>query len=58
MRAIFLTSLVEAWISGGEGVDVMEPGKWALQALTNIEGETRELVHAGEASTPQDDYCG
>ena len=33
----------------------MEPGKWALQALTNIEGETRELVHAGEASTPK---CG
>ena len=31
----------------------MEPGKWALQALTNIEGETRELVHAGEASTPK-----
>ena len=55
MRAIFLTSLVEAWISGGEGVDVMEPGKWALQALANIEGETRELVHAGEASTPK---CG
>ena len=33
----------------------MEPGKWALQALANIEGETRELVHAGEASTPK---CG
>ena len=29
--------------------------EWALQALANIEGETRELVHAGEASTPK---CG
>ena len=28
-------------------MDVMEPGKWALQTLGIIESETRDLVHAG-----------
>jgi hypothetical protein len=41
-----------AW-SGGEGVDVMEPGKWFRQALDIIESETRDLVHAEVPSTPK-----
>jgi hypothetical protein len=34
-------------------VDVMEPGKWALQTLGIIESETRDLVHAGAPSRPE-----
>jgi hypothetical protein len=47
----FLTSSVETWISGGEGAGVMEPGKWALEAVAAIESETRHLVHAEASST-------
>jgi hypothetical protein len=31
----------------------MEPGEWALQALTAIESESRDLVHAGTPTTPK-----
>jgi hypothetical protein len=34
-------------------VNVMEPVKWALQALDIIESETRDLVPAGAPSTPK-----
>jgi hypothetical protein len=36
-----------------EGVNVMEPMKWALQALDIIESETRDLVPAEAPSTPK-----
>src|SRR5262249_6869006 len=36
-----------------EGVNVMEPMKWALQALDIIESETRDMVPAGAPSTPK-----
>jgi hypothetical protein len=35
-----------------EGMDVMEPGKWA-QGLEMIESESRALVHAEAPSTPK-----
>src|SRR4029450_10353928 len=34
-------------------VTLMEPMKWALQALDIIENETRDLIPAGAPSTPQ-----
>jgi hypothetical protein len=42
---------VENWISGEEGVHVMEPGDWARKALEIMENETRDLVHSGAATS-------
>src|SRR5262249_20790763 len=53
MRGLFFNSFVGAWVLGGGGGGGVETGEWGLPALADIEGETRELVHAGEASTPK-----
>jgi hypothetical protein len=50
-----LTSPVETWVSGVEGVHVMEPGDWARKALDIVESETRDLVHPGATSKSETD---
>src|SRR5439155_23511981 len=44
---------MESWMKDGKGVQPMEPGEWALQALDMIESEIRAVVHSETPLAPK-----